>query len=141
MVQMGILTYFAHVDASDSIIARTVGNITSYRLPSYGRFLTAAQTQYWFGIPRNVSFRSIGMDVDYLFQHAETKDTNSSSARSNFIRQAGIAGSFSEHAIPEIMFRAAGVRPPISMFAPVALIPFELGIRCVPVMSVPIKLP
>ncbi len=50
ILQAGILSYCAQVDASDSLIARTLGNVKSYRLPSYGRFATVAQAHYFFGV-------------------------------------------------------------------------------------------
>lgn len=104
IVQTGILSYFSQVDISDALSARAAGNIASYRLPSYGRFFTAAQTHYWFGIARNVSFPGVVMDVDYLFQHVEAKDADRAT-RTRYIRQIGTAGSSAEHAVPESMFR------------------------------------
>jgi len=106
IVQAGIVSYFAQVDASDKLSARTAGTVVSYRLPSYGRFLTAAQTHYWYGIAKKVSFPGVVMDVDYLFQQAEAKDAIAPT-RVNFMRQIGSAASAAEHAVPELMFADA----------------------------------
>ncbi|MBC3873740.1 hypothetical protein [Undibacterium flavidum] len=107
-VQIGILGYFAKVDSNDVFIARTAGNITTYRLPSYGRFFTAAQPRYFFGVVRSVSFPGVAMDVDYLMQHSEAKDANRN-ARTGFMRQVGAAGSLAENQIPEAMFKSPNV--------------------------------
>lgn len=104
LVQTGILSYFVQVDTSDSWIALTAGNVVNYRLPSYGRFLTAAQPHFFFGIVRTVSFPGVMMDVDYLRYHAETKDVDQSK-HAAYIRQAGSVGSAAEHAVPEAMFQ------------------------------------
>lgn len=104
IVQTGILDYFAQVDTSDSIAARTAGNVTSYRLPSYGRFFTAAQARYWFGIVRSVSFPGVVMDVDYIRYNTAANDS-SATAKLQFMKHVGAAGSAAEHAVPEAMFK------------------------------------
>lgn len=104
LVQTGILSYFAQVDTSDNLIARTAGNLKTYRLPSYGRFLIAAQPHYFFGVVRNVSFQGVTMDVDYLRYHVAAND-GSQATSAQFMRQAGSPGSFAENAVPEAMFR------------------------------------
>ncbi|MCH8618028.1 transglutaminase-like domain-containing protein [Undibacterium sp. TS12] len=100
----GILSYFVQVDSSDNWIALTAGNVVNYRLPSYGRFLTAAQPHFFFGIVRTVSFPGVMMDVDYVRGHAETKDGDQSK-HAAYIRQAGSIGSAAEHAVPEAMLQ------------------------------------
>ena len=103
IVQTGIIGYFAQVDTSDKLSARTAKTVVSYRLPSYGRFLTAAQTHYWYGIAKKVSFPGVVMDVDYLFQQLEAKDATNPT-RINYMRQLGTTASAAEHAVPELMF-------------------------------------
>ncbi|MFZ6677778.1 hypothetical protein [Undibacterium sp. Tian12W] len=44
------------------------------------------------------------MDVDYVRDHAETKDTDQSK-HATYIRQAGSVGSAAEHTVPEAMFQ------------------------------------
>ncbi|MET3130592.1 hypothetical protein AAKU55_000849 [Oxalobacteraceae bacterium GrIS 1.11] len=102
-VHIGVMSYFAQVDANDRFAARAAKNVTVYRLPSYGRFFTAALTHYWFGVARNVSFPGVAMDVDYLFQHVEAKDGDRAK-RSSFVRQIGSGASAAEHAVPESLF-------------------------------------
>jgi hypothetical protein len=104
IVQTGILGYFAQVDSSDNLIARTAGNVKTYRLPSYGRFLMNAQSHYFFGVARNVTFPGVTMDVDYLRYHVAAKDGIQATSV-QFMRQAGAAGSLAENAVPEIIFR------------------------------------
>jgi len=103
IVQTGIVGYFAQVDTSDKLSSRSAGSVVSYRLPSYGRFFTEAQTQYWYGIAKKVNFPGVVMDVDYLFQQLEAKDATNSN-RINYMKQLGTAASAMEHAIPEMMF-------------------------------------
>lgn len=106
----GILGYFAQIDTSDRLTARTLNTVTNYRLPSYGRFFTAAQTTYWFGIARKVTFPGVGIDVDYIAYHTEAKDGDRAK-RVDFIRMTGAASSAAEHAVPEQMFRNPNLAP------------------------------
>jgi hypothetical protein len=103
IVYSGILGYFSQINASDGLMASTLGNVKSYRLPSYGRFAISAQPQYFFGVVRNVSFPGVIMDVDYLVYNTAAKD-DGQAARVQFMRQAGAAASATEHAVPESMF-------------------------------------
>jgi hypothetical protein len=50
-----VFNFFALNDLQDRIAAQSA-NMLNYRLPSYGTFSTNLQTQYWYGLPRNVSF-------------------------------------------------------------------------------------
>lgn len=108
LLHSGILAYFGRLDMDDKLVERSFTNVISYRLPSYGRFFSAVQTQYWFGLPRNVSFPGVVMDVDYLFQHAEAKEADDA-IRASFVRQTGFSASAAEHAIPEALFRASSL--------------------------------
>lgn len=60
-----ILSYLALNAVQDQIQAKSA-NIVTYQQPSYGKFSTNLQTSYFFGIPRNVSFAGLVMDVDRL---------------------------------------------------------------------------
>ncbi|WP_084128277.1 transglutaminase-like domain-containing protein [Cellvibrio mixtus] len=97
-----VLNYFVLNDLQDQIAAQS-SNIISYRLPSYGTFSTNMQTQYWFGLPRNVSFSGLSMDIDHMKQHriSKTNDKNESIA---FSQNAGSRMSAMEHHVPEQMF-------------------------------------
>lgn len=110
IVQTGILAYLARVDSNDQMAAFTRGNVVNYRLPSYGRFFTAVQSHYWFGVVRNVTFPGVVMDVDYLFQHTEVKNGDRS-LRTAFAKQVGAAASMAEHAVPEAMFKNPVLAP------------------------------
>ncbi|AQT60931.1 hypothetical protein B0D95_13195 [Cellvibrio sp. PSBB023] len=48
----------------------------SYRLPSYSTFSTNIQTQYWFGLPINVNFGGLSMDIGHMKRHRVSKTNN-----------------------------------------------------------------
>jgi hypothetical protein len=110
LVQSGILGYFAQVDTIDRLTALSANKIVNYRLPSYGRFFTAVQPRYFFGIVRSVSYPGVVMDVDYLRYHAAAKDDNAATTL-RYMKQAGAAGSATEHAIPESILRNPNLAP------------------------------
>ncbi|MFZ6736070.1 transglutaminase-like domain-containing protein [Undibacterium sp. Ji42W] len=103
-IYMGILTYFAHIDASDTLSAHTTSNVVNFRQPSYGRFLTVARANFYFGVVKTVNFPGVEMDVDYLRYHVEAKDGNNAT-RSGYMLRVGSRGSAAEHAIPEALFK------------------------------------
>ena len=103
LLYSGILGYFASVDGSDQLAARSGHQVVAYRLPSYGTFKATAQPSYWFGVVRSVSFPGVTMDVDRIFIHAEAKDADPQK-RNAFVRQIGSAASAFEHAAPELLF-------------------------------------
>lgn len=84
-------------------LAHTGNEVVSYRLPSYGRAFFAAQSSYFFGIVRSVSFPGAGLDVSYVFNHLAAKDGDAEKSR-QFMRQSGAAGSATEHVVPERLF-------------------------------------
>jgi len=112
MMYATIFSYLALNGIQDQITAQS-SNIVQYRAPSYGIFGTGLNTQYWFGLPRNVSFAGLSMDVDrYAYQAAEK--TNASIAFVAYNRASGLRISAMEHLVPEQMFstdiqRAQGV--------------------------------
>jgi hypothetical protein len=93
----------------DDIAAQKAG-IVNYRAPSYGKFSTKLQTQYWFGVPRNILASGLVMDVDRVFNNKVHKD-NSTQKRLNFNRMIGARLSAMEHIIPELMFSIEGDKP------------------------------
>jgi Transglutaminase-like superfamily len=103
LLYSGILSYFANVDANNQVSAKANQQIVAYRLPSYGVFSATAQPNYWFGIPRTVSFPGVNMDVDRIFDHVEAKDADKQK-RIAFVRQIGSGASAFEHAVPERLF-------------------------------------
>lgn len=97
-----VFNYFALNDLQDKIAAQTSGIVT-YRLPSYGIFTTSLKTQYWYGIPRNVEFGGLSMDIDHMKLHHVSK-TNNADERKAFSQSIGLRMSAMEHLVPEQMF-------------------------------------
>lgn len=100
-----VINYFALNDWQDEVAARGA-NILSYRLPSYGTFSTNLQTQYWFGIPRNVEFTGLSMDIDHIMQHRVSKSNDKNESKL-FSQLVGPRWSAMEHLVPEQMFSTA----------------------------------
>lgn len=94
--------YFALNDLQDRIAAQS-SDILSYRLPSYGTFSTNLQTQYWFGLPRNVTFGGLSMDIVHMKQHRISKSNNKDESIA-FSQSIGARMSALEHLVPEKMF-------------------------------------
>ncbi|MCF6258154.1 MAG: transglutaminase-like domain-containing protein [Gammaproteobacteria bacterium] len=97
-----IFSYLALNDVQDKLAALSSG-IVQYRLPSFGIFSTRLSTQYWFGLPRNVSFSGLGMDVDhYTYQAVDKRGDRA--AWVNYNLMTGARASAMEHLVPEQMF-------------------------------------
>ena len=75
----------------------------SYRAPSFGKFSTKLNTQYWFGTPRNVSMAGLQMDVDKYAIAVNDKNNQTANAV-NYMQVIGSRGSAMEHLVPEQMF-------------------------------------
>ncbi len=101
-------TYFATNDLQDQVDARNAG-IISYRLPSYGTFSTNIVTQYWFGLPRNVEFKGLSMDIDHIKLH-HVSAINSKADSVAFSKVIGSRMSAMEHVVPEQMFSTETVK-------------------------------
>ncbi len=97
-----VFNYFALNDLQDQIAAKSA-NVLSYRLPSYGTFSTNLQTQYWYGLPRNVTFAGLSMDIDHMKQHRVSKSNNKNESIA-FSQSIGARMSAMEHLVPEQMF-------------------------------------
>jgi transglutaminase-like putative cysteine protease len=97
-----VFSYFALNDLQDQIAAKN-SDIISYRLPSYGTFSTNLQTQYWYGLPRNVSFSGLSMDIDHMKQHRIAKNNNKQEAIA-FTQSIGARMSAMENLVPEQIF-------------------------------------
>lgn len=97
-----VFNYFALNDLQDQMAAQS-SNMLSYRLPSYGTFSTSLQTQYWYGLPRNVTFGGLSMDIDHMKQHRVSK-TNNKGESVAFSQSIGARMSAMEHLVPEQMF-------------------------------------
>ena len=81
-----IFSYFALNNVQDEIAAQSA-DIVTYRAPSYGLFRTDLTTSYWFGLPRDVSFSGLVMDVD-LVPHQTVDYTKSSILTSSTLAMA-----------------------------------------------------
>lgn len=103
-----IFNYFALNDLQEQIASKTA-NMLSYRLPSYGTFSTNVQTQYWYGLPRNVSFNGLSMDVDHIKLHRVNKSNNKEESLL-FSKAMGSMMSGMEHFVPEQMFSTPTVK-------------------------------
>ncbi len=100
MLYSTVLSYFATNQTASQISQRAAG-IVEYRKPSFGHFLTSAKTTYWFGIPRNVSFPGLVMDIKRYASIVVAKDN---SPTVGYVKQSGMRLSAYEHLIPEKMF-------------------------------------
>ncbi|EGA70885.1 hypothetical protein VISI1226_16638 [Vibrio sinaloensis DSM 21326] len=100
-LQTTILNYFALNNMQDKIAAQHAGMI-QYNLPSFGIFTTNLQTQYWFGLPRHVTFSGHAMDVDHVAQLSVAKN-NDTQAGIAFSLGVGSRWSAMEHVVPEMV--------------------------------------
>ncbi|RYZ97930.1 MAG: transglutaminase domain-containing protein, partial [Moraxellaceae bacterium] len=97
-----VFNYFALNDLQDQVAAKS-SQVISYRLPSYGTFSTTLNPQYWFGMPRNVEFGGLSMDIDHMKQHRIAKNNNQQETVA-FSQSIGARMSAMEHLVPEQMF-------------------------------------
>lgn len=94
-----IFNYFAMNDVQDRVTAQST-NIINYRLPSYGVFNTKLTPHFWFGIPRNVDFGGVQMDIDRMAYQTVSR-SNIKSEVLNYAQIVGSRGSAMEHLVPE----------------------------------------
>lgn len=97
-----ITSYFAATGASSKLAARASGMV-AYSNPSFGYFHITSQTQYWMGLPKQVSFPGVTIDIKRL-QHLAVAPDNSNTAFVAFAKQLGTQNSAYEHLIPEKLF-------------------------------------
>ncbi|MFT6927225.1 MAG: hypothetical protein ACJAZP_002854 [Psychromonas sp.] len=109
ILQTGVLSYFAMTYAQDKLAAQVADSV-SYRQPSYGTFGIAGSVSYWFGLPRNIAFTGVVMDIDNLAFSSEVK----SNCHGDWValnKASGVRASAYEHIIPEIMFNTDPANP------------------------------
>ena len=94
-----IYNYFASNNEQDEVESSNI-NIVSYRLPSYGVYSTVIQTDYWFGLARNVTFSGMVIDVDRLAIQTVAKSNNLDHRRT-YVESVGMRASALEHAVLE----------------------------------------
>lgn len=102
ILQTGVLSWFGFTQIQDNIVSKQQ-KVVYQPLPSYGKFSTSASVQYSWGIPRNISFPGVMMDIDHNRLLVEAEDGDNQS-RINFARLSGTQGSAYEHLVPERMF-------------------------------------
>ncbi|TVP58437.1 MAG: hypothetical protein EA349_04600 [Halomonadaceae bacterium] len=101
-LQAGIQGYLAETYAMDRVAARA-SELVYYRGPSYGTFSTNINVAYLFGMPRDVLFSGVVMDVDRLSSNTESMN-NCYEDWLSFNRSSGMRSSAYEHLIPERLF-------------------------------------
>lgn len=101
------LGYFARVNWSDQLLAKTQG-FTTVRLPSVGLFASPLTIQYSWGVPRKGSFQSYAIDIRRLTQASASVGSSgtalSADAAANFNIQLGLKNSYLEGAIFDEIF-------------------------------------
>lgn len=97
-----IYSYLAQTHLQNLIQSQS-SNIVSYRLPSFGVFSTSMQTNYFYGVPRSVSFDGMFIDVDRLAVQAVDKNSDQAN-KINFLKTSGYRSSAMEHQVPEQAF-------------------------------------
>jgi len=89
--------------ATDRIAAQSA-NVAYHRQPSYGTFGTHMEVSYLItGVPHEVTFTGVVMDIDRLNQNVEEK-ANCYEGWVAFNRASGMRNSAYEHQIPEQLF-------------------------------------
>ena len=77
--------------------------MVAYSNPSFGYFHISSQTNYWMGLPKQVSFPGVTIDIKRL-QHLAVAPDNSNTTFVAFAKQLGTQNSAYEHLIPEKLF-------------------------------------
>ncbi len=94
--------YFTSIDDIGRLSAKTVGAV-SFRMPSYGNFSASASPQYYLGVPRNVAFPGLNMDMKRIIG-IEVSTDNSAASLVSFRRLIGGQYSAQENGIPDLLF-------------------------------------
>ena len=102
IMQSGVLGYLAMTNGLDKMAADATDSVI-FRMPSHGTFGLASNVSYWFGVPRNVSFDGVVMDIDKL-SFANEVDNNCWDEWVNFNKASGSRASYLENLVPEMMF-------------------------------------
>jgi hypothetical protein len=102
ILHTAITSYFAATSASSKLAARA-GGMVAYSNPGFGYFHITSQTNYWMGLPKQVSFPGVTIDIKRL-QHLAVAPDNSNTSFIAFAKQLGTQNSAYEHLIPEKLF-------------------------------------
>jgi hypothetical protein len=102
MLFTAITTYFAELDATDEISARTM-NVIHYRAPSIGMFSLALDIKETFGMPTSAGPKGMMIDVDRIIQAVFSKDGSMDKVKQYMLSSGSLASTL-EHAVPEQLF-------------------------------------
>ncbi|MFN4291160.1 MAG: hypothetical protein ACK4E7_09820 [Permianibacter sp.] len=102
ILQTGVLGYFGLTYTQSQMTAKAQ-NIVMYRNPSYGSFSTSMGVQYFWGVPKKVTFDGVMMDIDRVFTIARDLDNDAANSK-NYMESSGNLLSASEHLVPEKLF-------------------------------------
>lgn len=100
-----IATYFAELDMSDEVTARTM-NVVRYRAASIGMFYLSLNVKEVFDIPVSASSKNMTMDVDHIIQAVFSKDGDMTKVK-QYMLASGNVSSALEHAVPEQLLSTA----------------------------------
>ncbi|WP_019520166.1 transglutaminase-like domain-containing protein, partial [Faucicola boevrei] len=102
IMQAGVQSYFAVLQAQDVIAQKQAGIITNPYM-SIGTFGTGLSTQYRYGIAINTKPKGVIMDIDRILKQTVDKD-NVRAKVTAYNRATGPSMSLNENLIPEQLF-------------------------------------
>lgn len=105
ILHSNLLGYYSVNDDVDGMYSNTAG-VVCYRAPSFGFFFTQIRPEYFFGVPRNLSFPGLTMDIDSLSSIVVDKKNNDNNFV-NFNYASGLRASYFENAVPEHLLSTA----------------------------------
>ncbi len=102
IMQAGVQSYFAVLQAQDVIAQKQAGIITNPYM-SFGTFGTGLSTQYRFGLALSTKPKGVIMDIDRILKQTVDKD-NKAEKVTAYNRATGPSMSLNENLIPEQLF-------------------------------------
>ncbi|WP_410472865.1 hypothetical protein ACGTJS_03845 [Faucicola mancuniensis] len=102
IMQAGVQSYFAVLQAQDVIAQKQAGIITNPYM-SIGTFGTGLSTQYRFGLAINTKPKGVIMDIDRILKQTVDKDNVRANVTA-YNRATGPSMSLNENLIPEQLF-------------------------------------
>lgn len=102
IMQAGVQSYFAVLQAQDVIAQKQAGIITNPYM-SFGTFGTGLSTQYRYGIAMSTKPKGVIMDIDRILKQTVDKD-NVRAKVTAYNRATGPSMSLNENLVPEQLF-------------------------------------
>lgn len=102
IMQAGVQSYFAVLQAQDVIAQKQAGIITNPYM-SFGTFGTGLSTQYRYGIAMSTKPKGVIMDIDRILKQTVDKD-NKAEKVTAYNRATGPSMSLNENLVPEQLF-------------------------------------